>query len=470
LVDQSLLRQGEGPGGEARFIMLQTIREFGLDRLAAAGAEEATRDAHLAHFLALAERAEPELTGPDQVTWLDRLEAEHYNLRAALDWALAGARLEPGLCLAGALLRYWEHHSHYAEERRWLERALTADPGVPAAARAKALHAAGTLAAWQGDAPAAEAALEESLALFRAVGDAYGAAFVLNRLGTLSLHAGDHTRAEACFADGEALIRAVGDEDGIAALLGQRGYAALLRGDHERAIAYLEDSLARYRALGSRLGSGRVLIHLGRTLAEGGEVERALPLLREALFLSQEAGNRWYLAESLEALADAAGTGDAARAARLLGAAAALREAIGAPVPPADRARHQRDLDALRANLGETAFAAAWASGRALTPGEVAAEAAAVEAAAVEGSDRPAPTPVPGGAAGVPGPSQSAGLTAREAEVLRLLAAGRSNPEIAEALAISPRTAGTHVQSIYGKLGVSSRAAAVTYAHNHGLI
>ncbi len=338
---------------------------------------------------------------------------------------------------------------------------------MPAPVRAKALHAAGVVAFWQGDRERATAALTEALALFRAAGDDDGAAFALNRLGTLALHAGDAALADTRFAEAGALIRAVGNEDGIAALEGQLGYAALLRGDHARAAAHLEAALARYRRLGSKLGTGRVLIHLGRGLTEQGEAARALPLLREALDCDRETGNRWYLAEALEAVAaTAARLGEPDRAARLWGAAAALREVIGAPVPPPDRAGHDEAVAGVRALLGDDAFAAAVAAGRALAPEEAAAAAATVGDRS--GAGAPDATAVPEDAGPI-GEAAHLGLTAREAEVLRLLVEGRSNREIAEVLFISPRTASTHTGRVLEKLGVGSRAAAASVARRHGL-
>jgi non-specific serine/threonine protein kinase len=466
LVDKGLLHVVDHPDQETRFAMLETIRVYALEQLVDSGEEAAARDAHLAYCLELAERAEPELTGADQVIWLNRLEAEHHNLRVALAWALDAGRLTEGLCLAGALLRYWEHHSHYSEEGKWLELALARASEEPAPVRAKALHAAGVVAFWQGDRTRAEATLKDALALFREAGDDGGAAFALNRLGTLALHAGDFARADAYFTQAGVLIRAVGDEDGIAALEGQFGYAALLRGDHEQAAIHLGEALARYRRLGSKLGTGRVLIHLGRSLTEQGKAAEALPLLREALDCDRETGNRWYLAEALEAVAAAAARlGEAEPAARLWGAAAALRDVLGAAIPPPDRVRVDAEATAARDRLGEAIFAAALENGRALTPEEAAAEAAAVGGAPeIATPDTCSDTDFPGEVG-----ETVAGLTAREVEVLRLVVEGRSNAEIAEMLFISPRTASTHVGRILQKLGVSSRAAATSYAIRHGL-
>jgi predicted ATPase/DNA-binding CsgD family transcriptional regulator len=466
LVDKGLLHVVDQPNLESRFVTLETIRAYAIEQLQESRDEASARDAHLGYFLKLANRAEPELTGPDQVEWLNRLEAEHYNLRAALTWALDAERLEQGLCLAGALLRYWEHHSHYAEEEQWLERALARAGGQAVQVRAKALHAAGVIAFWQGDRSRAEPALREALALFREGGDDGGAAFALNRLGTLALHAGDFDSADEFFAEAGALIRRVGDEDGIAALEGQLGYAALLRGDYENAERHLRDALARYRGLGSKLGTGRVLIHLARSWTERGETVQALPLLREALESDLETGNRWYLAEALEASAAAAARlGDAERAARLWGAAGALRDVVGAPVPPPDRAPVEAGATAALNMVGEAVFSAAMEYGRAMSMEEAVAEASAIDSTSGNGVTRAREITDPD----VPADMVGAGLTARELEVLRLIVEGHSNAEIAEMLYISPRTASTHVGRILQKLGVSSRAAATSYALRHGL-
>jgi DNA-binding CsgD family transcriptional regulator len=262
------------------------------------------------------------------------------------------------------------------------------------------------------------------------------------------------------------LIGRVGDEDGIAALEGQLGYAALLRGDYENAERHLRDALARYRGLGSKLGTGRVLIHLARSWTERGETVQALPLLREALESDLETGNRWYLAEALEASAAAAARlGDAERAARLWGAAGALRDVVGAPVPPPDRAPVEAEATAALNMVGEAVFSAAMEYGRAMSMEEAVAEASAIDSTSGNGVTRAREITDPD----VPADMVGAGLTARELEVLRLIVEGHSNAEIAEMLYISPRTASTHVGRILQKLGVSSRAAATSYALRHGL-
>ena len=194
LVDKSLLLQAEAPEDEPRFAMLETVREYGLERLAASGETDATRRGHAAFFLALAERAEPELTGREQGIWLDRLEVEHDNLRAALGWALEHEG-ETALRLAAALWRFWADRSHLREGGRWLERALaTAAPTVPAS-RLKALNGAGVIAMQLGDYQRAVALQEEGLALARAIGDQRGVSWALGDLAVVDAVRGNYERA-----------------------------------------------------------------------------------------------------------------------------------------------------------------------------------------------------------------------------------------------------------------------------------
>ncbi len=197
LVDKSLLRQEVGPDEEPRFAMLETIREFGLERLAARGEEAAIQNAHAAYFLALVEQAESALLGPEQMAWLTWLDAAHDNLRAALDWCLA-SDAEAGLRLAGALSLFWQVRGYLLEGRRWLE-ALLAQAPQRAALRAKALHAAGQLARHQADIASGISLCEESLAIYRELGDKRGGAYVLRTLGLLVSDGGDPERGRALF-------------------------------------------------------------------------------------------------------------------------------------------------------------------------------------------------------------------------------------------------------------------------------
>jgi predicted ATPase len=448
LVEHSLVRQENGPAGEPRFAMLETIREYGLERLAEAGEMEPFQQAHAAVFLALAEEAEPELTGPQQGTWLERLAAEHDNLRAALTWSIAAEEPVTGLRLAGALWRFWDVRGHFEEGRRWLERVLAARGTDLPAVRAKVLSGAGNLAHDQGDLAQAQALHETALALWRELGDKSGIAASLNNLGRLAHDRGELDQAQALREEALALRRELGDQRGIAVSLDNLGNLAHDRGDLAQAQTLHEESLLLARKLGNKTGIAASLNNLGNVAHDRGDLARAAALHEESLLLAQELGHKWGvarsvgnlgtvaraqgdlaraqvlyekalalrrelgdkpgMANSLSNLADLAhDQGDLAqaqalyeealvlgselgdkqgiagcledlaavaqagqrpmRAARLFGAAAALREAIGAPLSASELAHLDRRVAEVRSHLGESAYAAAWAAGRALS-------------------------------------------------------------------------------------------------------
>ncbi len=443
---------------EPRFRMLETVREFGLERLAASGESENIQRAHARYYADLAARAEPELTGADQLAWFARLETEHANLRAALAWAIPHDP-ETGLAMAGALIRFWDHHSHVSDGRHWLETALATSGDLPPAPRAKALWGAGVLAEGAGDYVRAKDCLRESLELARVAGDRYVIGFALGALGYLSLHHGDLVQAEALAEEGLVHVRAIGDDDAIAAVLGTLASVAFFQGNYARAVVRSEESLALYRGLGSVHGTASVLAHLGRALLEMGDHKRALAVLSESLVLSQRVGNKWYTVSALEGLAGAAtAREDWEHAARLFGAVAALAEASGIASRPAHRATNDRLLAAVRTHLESTTFASAWEAGTALSLEHVVAEALRVADSAVIAASPLATSH----------PAVAAGLTERERDVLHLLTQGLSDREIAATLSISPRTVNGHVTNLLGKLGVVSRTAAAAFAIRHG--
>jgi DNA-binding NarL/FixJ family response regulator len=363
-----------------------------------------------------------------------------------------------------------------------MEAALAGSGDLPPAPRAKALWGAGASADAAGDYDRAERLLAEGLDLARVAGDRYLIGFMLGALGTVALHRGDLARATALPEEGLAHVRAVADDDAIAALLGALASAAFFRGDHAEAVARAEEGLALYRGLGSAHGAASVLGHLGRALVELGDHARALAVLGEGLVLSQRVGNKWYAISALKGLAAAAiARGQWERAARLFGAVEPLVEESGIAVHPLDRAANERRLAAVRAHLDEATFAAAWEAGRVLSPAEAAAEALALAADLVgEGHVETSPDVLSDAMEALAGPSPSPeierpspvaalGLTPREVEVLRLLAAGMTDREIAEALSIRERTAGNHVQHAMQKIGVDSRTVAAVWAVRHGL-
>ena len=372
LVSKSLLRQDMRSDGEPCFTMLETIREYAAERLAVSGEEAALQRAHAAYYLALAEEVEPALTGPAHETWLKRTEEEHDNYRAALGWALRHGETRMALRLAIGLQWFWYFRGHLREGRQWLEAALAMPGTVPPDLRASALSGTGSLATAQGDARRARESLEASLALWREVGDDAWTSRVLHNLGVLALLEGDEARATALLEESLALARDLDDPDfaqtGQILNLAYLAIAALSRGDHARATELAQQSLALSRAVGFAPGISEALNTLGWVAVEEGDTARAALLLSESLALLRDTGNRQGLPWNLESAAAVAGSlGYGTRAARLLGAADALRELIGSPLPPSERARQERYIMAACAQLDQATWDAAWAEGRAMT-------------------------------------------------------------------------------------------------------
>jgi predicted ATPase/DNA-binding CsgD family transcriptional regulator len=570
LLDKSQLQRIEQVGDEPRLLMLETIREYGLESLTSEGEMEATRNAHAAYYLALAEQAEPNLAGAEQGRWLYRLEREHENLRAALSWLMERAeageagQVEMALRLGGALWGFWTVRGHWSEGRNFLERALAVGVARPgddeapltssldvAPVRAKALNAAGMLAYLQDDHERAEALCLESLALFRELearspGETTfkrGTASSFIRLGQVAkarrdytaarslleeslaiskevddkrsiadahlllartaINQGEYARASSLLEDGLALSREMGDKWSIAMALFHLARAVYAQGDLARAhelleeslaihrelsykegIAYalrltgqlafqqsddttarplLEESVAIFREVGDKGGSAKSLYRLASVVAFQGDDEVARALFEESLALLREVGDKEGIASCLEGLAGViAAQGEPVRAVLLWGAIESLREAMGAPIPAVERASYDRAVAVVRAQLGETDFAVWWAEGRTMTPEQalVVQEQEAMQILSNQVSTSPLLTP----------PAYPGGLSAREVEVLRLVAEGLTNTQIADQLIISPLTVNAHVRSIFTKLGVSTRSAATRYAFEHKLV
>jgi predicted ATPase/class 3 adenylate cyclase len=420
LLDQSLLRREGGPDGEPRFVMLETIREYALERLKASGETEVLRRRHAECFLALAETAELWFHGPDQRVWLDRIEVEHVNLRAALAWSLevqrAGTQSPDdhlqsaiGLRLAAALWWFWDRRGYLPEGRRWLERTLAADRGIATPGRVKALVGASALAGWVNNAELAQALgeeglalarqqedthgiawslwalgltatsqndfararplFEESLVLFRALGDTFGQFMVLSCLGNMARRQGDYTEATTRHNASLALARAMGDRWCVANALSQLGSLTQALGDYAQAAALLAESLALHQKLGEKgQGISWVLFSLGNITRQQGDNTRAIAHFGECLARFRELGDTLGIAACLEGIAQVAiATAQHMPAVRLFGAAAAIRDALGLPPYPDEQHEYDRLLTAAREQLGDDAFAAAWAAGRAMT-------------------------------------------------------------------------------------------------------
>ncbi len=304
LVTQSLLRQEEGADGP-RFFMLETIREFSAEQLAASGEGEAVRGAHGAYFLDLAERAEPELTGPAQAEWLERLEADHDNLRAALAWLIKHGGPEEELRLVASLWRFWWVRGHLSEGRQWFEQVLARDQNASPLIRAKARNGAGALAETQGDLDLAATWHEEALVFAREAGDRIEIARSLDFLGYVADSRGQLEEAVRLFQEAVPLRREVGDKRAIATSLYNLSEIAILQSDHFKAEELLGEALDIFRELKDTRSICIGLEAYGRIEHDRGNHQRAAQLYREALDAGQSLGDKDFTALNLSNLARA---------------------------------------------------------------------------------------------------------------------------------------------------------------------
>jgi non-specific serine/threonine protein kinase len=283
LLDQSLLRQQEDRDGGTRFLMLETIREFGLECLEQSEDLESTRQAHAHCFLSVAEQAESGLTGPEQGTWFDQLDAGHDNLRAALSWAEERADAAFGLRIGAALWRFWVARGHLEEGRHRLEKLLAMPSAtVPTAVRARALNGIGTVAHNQGDNAQARSYLEESLQLFRRLDDRRGVAVVLNNLAWVACELSDLDVADSLSKEALTLNRGLGEKRGVAVALNNLGWVANYRGEYQEARSYHEQSLSLRREIGDQRGTAFALANLAWAEQYHGDYDRGLTLINEA--------------------------------------------------------------------------------------------------------------------------------------------------------------------------------------------
>ncbi len=405
MVDKSLVRQIEQSDGEPRFVMLETIREYGLEKLVASGEEQQTRRAHAAYGLVLAEEGTSGDTDVKHKGWLDGFDAEHGNFRAALDWLIETGNAEWGLRLGAALFRFWEMREYLAEGRDWLGK-LLALPGAstPTTSRLRVLFAAGVLAGEQRDFATCDASLMQSLEIARHLGDQRSIAVSLNALGvnardrddfaasavfleetlvlwrelhdaravarTLSNLAGivklqeDYPRARSLYEECLSIFRELDDRPGIAWALNHQGDVARDQGDSDAARSLYESSLAAFRELKDRWGIAGTLADLGNLAREQRDYRTADSLYRESLQTFHELEHKRGIARLLESFAcSASEQSEPESSLRLAGAAAALRESIGAPLAPSEQAKLERTLEPARRELTTQASRTAWLEG-----------------------------------------------------------------------------------------------------------
>ncbi len=459
LVEKSLVRVPETDAEEPRYTLLETIREYGLERLVACGEEEAVRTAHARYYLNLAEQAELRLIVAGSATWVDRLAAELPNLRAAVAWALEMDQAEAVLQLAGTLLTMAYARGDPAEGLRWLEAALSKRGSTSPKHQVDALFTASALAQLLRDFPRAAAFNEKGLAIARAHGYEFGEARALFGLGITAEWQGDLDQAAALYEGARQVmerIETLGEMEHWRVLpLANLGELALLQGDATRAVQLTEAALQQWRSAGYLWGIAQGLGTLAAATYSRGDTAQSARLYAEALSTWLACSDGRGISGTLAGAASIALAVDQDEvAARLLGAAWGLAEAIGVQFL-AHHLHAEHILATARSRLDPSAFDAAWAAGQALPVDQAIAEAQALltEVAAATDSQHMANR-----------------LTPREHDVLRLLVRGRTDREIAQALYISPRTVQTHVANIFSKLGVNSRTEAATVAVRKRLV
>ncbi|MFN8593200.1 MAG: LuxR C-terminal-related transcriptional regulator [Thermomicrobiales bacterium] len=458
LVASSLIRHDAFAGVEPRYVMLETIREFGLEQLASSGRDANVRDRHASWVLALAERAWTESEGSDAFDWNPVLELELDNVRAALAWLAERSAGDQIIRLAGSLWPFWEQRAYFSEGRHWLETALATGRSAPIPDRLRAHSGAGTMAWRHSDFPAAVAHHQQALDLAREIGDRDAEAFALNNLGAQAGEQGDWETAREHFAACAVVARESNSSIQLIRALHNLGHVQRMQFDSETSLRTMEEALALAQESRSHWMIPIVQDGLALAAADVGDFARALPLLRASFAQAVANNNKGYVTEGLESFARlAALTGQRELATRLYAAADARRQQLGYPRTPSDAGYTEPVLGRLRTDLGDFRFAALWSQGREFSP----------ESAIETAMDMHLGAPVPGASTK---PSRPFGLTEREVEVLQLVAAGLTNPEIADRLFISTATAARHVANIFTKLDVDSRAKATVIAIQHGLI
>jgi non-specific serine/threonine protein kinase len=468
LVDKSLVQFDQA---SERYRLLETIRIYAVERLDEASETNEARREHFAYYLRLAERGEPRIGTADQEAWFRQAEQEHDNFRSALCWALEVGREEDAARIALAVWRFWHLRTYQREGLHWLELilALDAEHPLPEALRPRLFNALGVLAHRAARFDRAARYQAEALRLWTAAGDQVGMAQALFDMGWMYF---DHVRlepAEQCAGESLALAERVGDQRLIASALILSAVIATNSAAARDAIPNIERSLAIWRELGDLDYLATTLALLAVAYQQTGDHERAKPLLAESVRIHTRLGSFGNLISTLVGLMwVAVGASDdvetARDTARIFGVMEAWEETTSGASSPwweSEIGRAFRDRVAKR--LGQEELARAIAEGKALTT--------AGFLALVDRITAPAPTPAAVGLVASPTPDSGPhdALTPREREVLRLVAQGLTNAEVARELTVTPRTVNAHLTAIYAKLGVAGRSAAIRYAIEHRL-
>jgi non-specific serine/threonine protein kinase len=490
LIDKSLVEHS----GQ-RYHLLETVRQYALEKLAQSAEADETRDRHLDYFIGWAEDAEPQLYRAEQMEWLELYEVEHDNLRLALEWCLSAQgrlKAQAGLQLAAACGRFWLLHSYFSEGRKRLSTVLEKEGAQECTlARAYALFHLAEMMYLQADYPPMHAVAEEALSIFRELGDPgrVGTANTLDSLGELASEEGDYDRALAYFQEALEIYRGLNDLRGITLMHMQIGWTAMRAGGYAVTEGHLNEFLRLAQQVSDKTFLAFAYSGMGEVTLRQGQIERAISLLMRALTLFRERGDKWgtatqlgslgwaalrqhdfekmksYLQESLSIRKEINDRGGIAwcleklaeakveqrqlqDAVRIFGHAESLRAPIGSVIELADQPDHERILLGLQAALGKQTFDSLWQEGSAM-PLEQVIDLALSETPAVSPHTEK---------------ERFGGLTAREREVAAWIARGKSNREIAAAMTVGVKTVETYVTRILGKLGFTSRVQIATWA------
>ncbi len=464
LVDKSLAVVDK-QGGETRYHMLETIRQYAHERLAASGETEAIRRRHAEFFTAWVKQIEMELrAGPTQLDRFAQLEVEHDNIRATLEWSLGGADVELGLRLVGAIFYFWWRGGHWVEWEYWMTLAPAHLDHVSEATRAGSLIALAGLDRYiRHDDEAVRRHSREALTIYRQIGDHRNTAWAMFWLSICMW--GNEEEYDECMnltEEGISILRQEGDLGAVAQGLTNLGLNAQAHGDLIRAKAAHQESLAIARAIGDKLRESIQLSNLGQIAVTEGDYETAAMLFKQFLLWAREHGNSPQMLSGLTYLSGVLGLrGQPQRAAQLVGALDILSDSWGLTLQPEDQSIYDRHVASVRGQLGDEAFETLRSEGQAMT----------LEQAIEYALETPAPREV----AAQPrtlrqtAKQEVGGLTAREREVAALIAQGKSNREIAEAMTVGVKTVETYVTRILNKLGFDSRVQIATWAVEKGL-
>ncbi|MFW6074762.1 MAG: LuxR C-terminal-related transcriptional regulator [Chloroflexota bacterium] len=456
LIEYSLVHRIAGSDLGDRYDMLETIRDFAIERLALHEVIDAAQRRHAEYFLQTFEAAESAWSGPDAMTWVARSEVEYGNLRSALSWAVthdADIALRFIKVIGGCL----ESLGYYREAMRWCELALSSDQQASPVLRAYALFEAGFLATTLGDYSAAWRYSEEGRSLYTEIGDDRGAAWCRYNMGRSAMWSGDLDEAARIYEQVREIAPDL-DERLYRAVLGNLGAIQVQSQDFEQAQALLSDAITLAEEANHVVGLGFILPDYALLALQQGDMETTASRLTYALEIQKDLKDPRYASQTLEVAAWLAGqTSQAQRAVQLLGVADRIRESIGVRVPPMTARYYESFLPRIRERLTDEQWDEAWALGRAMSLDD--ALALAVDITVNRHVDDVAPSNRPS----VPV------LSRRELDVVRLLVEGRSNQEIADRLFISPNTVANHVANIMGKLGLESRTAVATWAIRQGI-